>query len=788
MRRFVAALGLIATVVLCTAALTVGHSRPAHAQHSGHHDFDITVLSSRPDTVTAGDALVRVEVAADVPMSQVTIELNHEDVTGAFRRDDAARTFTGLLDGLQLGENRLSVDAKGTRRTEHLTLVNHPKDGPIFSGPYQTPFICEAHVFQVPVLGTVLAAAVPPECSVPRRIDYFYRTTGGTYVAWPFPVELRETPLPEAQRAYPANMARTTITLGVQTPRDVPFIVRMETGSANRGIYHTWVVHDPYDAQPNFYTRSQGWNGRFLYWFGPSCTGGWYRQGTTAGLTMSGTVATPVRLIDFPLSRGYAVGMSSLTVGAINCNDVIAAEAMMTVKERMIETLGPPKFTMGAGLSAGAILAQMIADNYPGLLDGIVPGGSFPDVFSGVLHFLLDATLLRTYLDSTTGTWTPEQKRLVTGFANYATASGPSGAVEFAQAMKPREFCPPGLDPASLYDPVSNPTGIRCDIFSAYVNVFGADPETGFARRTFDNVGVQYGLGALNSGAISAAQFVELNERVGGFDDDGNLVPERTVGDFHAVRRAYRTGRINSGGGGLATTPVIDYRSYSDDQASGDHHLRKHSLSMRERIRRANGHAANHVMLVENLRNAAGAALLYAPIQSGLLVWAFEQMDRWLTNLSEDESDRPRIQKVIDAKPLDLKDGCHSRTRPATPLVVEGPEIVHDPTSPTTDCNLLYPVYPLPRGVAGEGIANDVLLCRLKPLDWSDYTVSAADLAFLQERLPAIFPNGVCDYTKRGVGQHPPRGTWISFGEGKGGSHHGHGSLHDHHHDDGAAD
>jgi hypothetical protein len=66
--------------------------------------------------------------------------------------------------------------------------------------------------------------------------------------------------------------------------------------------------------------------------------------------------------------------------------------------------------------------------------------------------------------------------------------------------------------------------------------------------------------------------------------------------------------------------------------------------------------------------------------------------------------------------------------------------------------------------------------------------VSETDLAFLQERLPAIFPNGVCDYTKRGVGQHPPRGTWISFDGDEGGTHHGHGRLHDHHHDDGADD
>jgi len=745
------------------AAPVRADSRAHHGHHDrGRHDFKITVLSGRPDTVTAGDALIRVDVGPGVAMSKVEIQLNHTDITGVFRRDDEARTFIGLVVGLTLGENRLSVKSKGKAATEHLTLVNHPKEGPIFSGPYQTPFVCEAHKFMVPVYGAVLPAAVPPECAVPTRIDYFYRTTAATYVKWPFPVELRDTSLPEAERVYPANMARTTITLGAETPREVPFVVRMETGSANRGIYHIWVLHDPYDAQPNFHTRSQGWNERFFYGFGPNCAGGWYHQGTTAGLTMSPTVATPQRLVDFPLGRGYAVGMSSLTVNGINCNDVIAAEAMMAVKERMIETLGPPKFTIGAGLSGGAIQAQMIADNYPGLLDGIVPGGSYPDVFSSQL-FMFDANLLQTYLDGTPNTWTPEQKRLVTGVGSYASASTPNGVLEIVRTLKPREFCPPELDPASLYDPVINPTGIRCDIFSAFVNILGIDPDSGFARRTFDNVGVQYGLGALNTGAISAAQFVELNERIGGFDADGNRVPDRTAGDLTAVEIAYKTGRVNDGSGGLRTTPVIDYRSYSDDFAPGDHHFRLYSLSMRERIRRANGHAANHVMLLERLLGPAGNPALYAPLQSGLLVWSFEQMDRWLTNLSEDRSHRPRILKVIDAKPDDLRDGCHPRGW-ATPLAVVGPQIVHDPTDPATNCNVIYPAYPLARGVAGQGVATDVLKCHLKPIDWSDYAVSSADLALLQERLPAIFPGGVCDYTKRGVGQHPPVGTWLDYG------------------------
>ena len=42
------------------------------------------------------------------------------------------------------------------------------------------------------------------------------------------------------------------------------------------------------------------------------------------------------------------------------------------------------------------------------------------------------------------------------------------------------------------------------------VNILGRDPKTGFARAGEDNVGVQYGLAALNSGVISPDEFIKL--------------------------------------------------------------------------------------------------------------------------------------------------------------------------------------------------------------------------------------------------------------------------------------
>src|SRR5207237_8467485 len=106
------------------------------------------------------------------------------------------------------------------------------------------------------------------------------------------------------------------------------------------------------------------------------------------------------------------------------------------------------------------------------------------------------------------------------------------------------------------YDPEHRPMGVRCTVYDHTVNIYGKDPATGFARRPLDNVGIQYGLKLVNDGIISAEQFVDLNEKIGGFDRDATIVPQRTVADLLAARAAYPTGRLTNGGGGLAATPT----------------------------------------------------------------------------------------------------------------------------------------------------------------------------------------------------------------------------------------
>jgi len=72
-----------------------------------------------------------------------------------------------------------------------------------------------------------------------------------------------------------------------------------------------------------------------------------------------------------------------------------------------------------------------------------------------------------------------------------------------------------------------------------------------------------------------------------------------------------------------------------------------------------------------------------------------------------------------------------------------------------------------PRQVAGGPLAENILKCQLKPLNPGDYapvTFSSAQLG----RLQATFPDGVCDWSKAGVGQQDASSP-LTFAAGPGG-------------------
>ncbi len=720
-------------------AATMAAAQTAHngvdPRHHGWTQFPIEVLSSRPDAISGGDALVRVTVNRNVPASGVRVKLNGADVTSSFVV--SANLLTGLVSGMRVGENLLEVidprgNVKGKGRADaDIVLHNYPIEGPMFSGPHEQPFACATQQFNLPGGLGNLGAPLDANCTITRRIDYFYKSstnTGNNLTAWP-----------AGATSYPANMLYTTTTQG----RTVPYIVRMETGTINRAIYQISTLHDPLtEAAPSWQNQPGNWNKRLIYTFGGGCIGGWYRQGSSTGGVTD----------NFMLSSGYALASSTLNVFGNNCNDLTAAETMAMVKERFIEAYGVPAHTQGWGCSGGSYAQHQITDNYPGLLEGIIPGCSFPEVGFATINFITDSWLLDDYFTANQAAmgWSDEQKRRVTGFLQYATAPNVEVGAHRIDPRPGTTSCA-SVPVAQRYDPATNPTGVRCTVHDHTVNVYGRDPATGFGRRPLDNVGIQYGLKVLNDGTISVDQFLDLNEKIGGFDADANQVPGRTVADLVAARAAYQTGRLTNAGGGLATQPIIDFRDYNDVLPGGDIHVRYHSFSMRKRLDKANGRHDNQVMWVNDNRFG-----LYSN-NNPLLREAILKMDRWITAIKADTRDIPQVEKVVQNKPADLVEGCYSKD--PTPVFIPQTQVREQEQA--TTCNTLYPTNSFPREVAGADIAADIVKCQLKPLSPADYSVpfSPAQWAKLQ----SIFPAGVCDWSKPGLEQQDPLGTWIFF-------------------------
>ena len=711
-----------------------GTSSVLSADPGGSGPLSVAIVSSKPEWASGGDALLRVSgVQGQVAPK---LQVNGTPVAADFLADGRGNFFV-LATGMVNGSNTLTVQApRGNSPfsfSASLQVTNHPRTGPMFSGPWESPFICQTDTFRLWPGGPFLGAATDANCSVATRVDYIYRTTAGAFA-----------PLPSTS-AVPADAATATTSDG----HTVPYIVRLETGTLNRAIYQTAVLHNPSaETAPNPVTHPAGWNGKLVYTFGGGCTGGWYRQGNSTGGVLDDKI----------LRQGYAIASSSLNVYGNNCQDVTPAESMAMVKERFIEAYGPPRYTIGWGCSGGSYQQHQIADNYPGLLDGILPGCSFPEVLFGTVYAITDMRLLGNYFRNTApGTFTNEQQRQVAGIQlldTMYTDTVYNGAMRIAPNRwtaldgSTRTYCPSALPVAQRYDPVTNPHGARCDVYDHVVNVLGRDPLTGFARRPLDNVGVQYGLAALNAGTITVDQFLDLNQGVGGYDVDGGFVANRTQADLLAVRASYRGGRVTNGGGGLGSVPIIDYRAYADGNAGGDIHLRYHSFSMRERLVNANGDAANQVMLVEDFRYG------YYTSESPLLLRALAEMDKWIAAIQADTDAGTAHEKVVRNKPATLQEGCN--TRDATPTF-----IAETQSRTSGQCAALYPVPPAPRAIAGAPLSADVIKCQLKMPAPADYAVMFTPAQFA--RLQAIYPTGVCNYAAPGVEQQGLAGTWQSF-------------------------
>jgi len=744
--------GVTLLVVAALQACSGGYAGPAP---------EIRVLSTRAEYVSGGDALVEIALPEGADPQKFTLEVNNSNVASSLVWDAVGKRYTGLITGLKIGSNTVIASFGGDKG--QLALTNYPITGPIVSGPHQSPFICQTEAFTLPN-GTKLGAATDANCSVATTVNYLYMAKGATALTAMTPIN-----------TLPGDVATTTNTQGVT----VPFVVRVETATVNRGIYQTAVLHDPTgEAVPSPAVPPKGWNKRLIAVHGSGCTGGWHIQGAALGVsTYTGDMLTR-------LAEGYAVFTNTLNHPTNSCNATLAAETTMMGKERFIETFGVPYYTVSTGCSGGAYTSLQVADALPGIFDGLFISCTYPDALSIALAGM-DAKLLSRYWlganaaaismaqlstlagmnpDKSPGYGLPASERAL---FDLAMQSGRTDAVSGRTDPIPRSWLlgtyssgvwNAAVPATARYVPGTNPSGARATVFDAARNIYGVNPATGAALRPFDNVGVQYGLNALNAGQITVAQFLDLNEKVGGYDADGNYTSARTVGDAGAIQRAYQSGLHLGGGGGLASIPIFDYTGIMDE--SQFYHYQWFHFAVRERLREANGQVDNHVMW----RGGASAWELYvAPNDISRAVSAKAASDGWTSFVSwveaykRDAGSRTQREKVIANKPATAVDGCF--TKSATPAFVAERQTLS--SQPDSQCNTLWPSWTVPRVAAGGPLTGSNLKCELKPVTAADYKAALTTAEF--DRLKAIFPTGVCDWSKKGVGQVGVT-TFASFG------------------------
>jgi Tannase-like family of unknown function (DUF6351) len=681
----------------------------------------ISVLSSRPDLVSGGSALVALDLPKATKPSKVKAALNGEDITSEFAVRPNGR-FEALVTGLTEGPNVLQVTLPSGKQ-QRLTVLNHAIGGPLLAGPQLQPWHCEA-------------GAVDAQCNKPSTVDYWYESSN--------PEKSGLQPYDTSEP--PTDVATTTTDQGVS----VPFIVRREIGYQDRDQVAYATLAQPGEEWSRWAPPPQ-WNHKLLVTHGASC--GTARGAGGAPSVIKYNPIDDVTEVPFvptglvipdtavkALGSGFAVMSTALDNNGHNCNIALQAESLIMAKENFIKQYEDVRYTIGTGCSGGSIAEQQVANAYPGAVyDGLVPTCAYPDDLSTGAEFF-DYHMLRKYFEdpSKWGTgiaWSPSQWAAVEGRPDFVNAIVADEAF-FNSATDPE-----GCLGAEGYNAETNIGGVRCDVLDAMINVLGPRPESvwganerllghGFAGVPLGNVGIMYGLEPLEQGLITPEQFLDLNEKVGGESIEYKPTPQRTPGDNASVANAYRSGAINEANN-LSGVAIIDGAGPDPGAA----HDTVHTWWLRDRIQRAQGYHDNDV-------------IWWGPTPLiGDPTWpaeAFTEMDRWLSAVEADHSTLTLAQKIVTDRPADIHDRCKYLNE------LEG--IGSDEVCPPPTAQLRYGT---PRTAAGEsGEAGDVNKCTLKALVRSDYPVAGVLFTAAQwTRLKAIFPGGVCNWAKPGVGQ-----------------------------------
>ena len=759
---------------------TAQRIKPAHPAMT----VTLSVLSSAPQWVSGGDARIHVR-AAPGQRDKLELWLNGARIEVPLKEVDGG--LEGVISGLQPGDNRLEVKHRTANVRDAITLTNWPITGPMFTGPQQTPFVCttiQGAVGQQPKVDSATApgyrvtdangqlVGYSRDCSIDTFVGYWYRrNTGGSLV-----------PLP-ADGQRPADMGTTTLADG----STVDFVVRREIGSINRFLYSIAMLAPLPSGDTAAQDDTSRWNGKLLYWFQGGVAIG-HSQGTVHGGSMNPDV----------LGQGWAIVHSSGNNTGTHYNLNLSGETAMMTKERFIERYGVPLHTVGLGGSGGAIQQYHIARNYPGVLDGLLPVQSYPDMVTQTIH-VGDCELLEYYMDATDRTnpkwqvtknrsWLVGMNAEQDDVGNNAKVNDPLAPLKIALGYgtaKGSTECIPGwrgLSPLAMnphygqaanqqfWEPQSDIAAIRWTHYDDLRNVYGVDA-AGAARPTWDNVGVQYGLKSLREGKITPQEFLDLNWHVGGWKHPSEMAQETFpffgTGEAEIQKALSIPGyfdpwsrknmRLAPSGDTPAPRTVGDPQAMRAAYASGhvfdgrldvpaidhrqymerelDMHNAHQSFAVRQRTLDSMGHSDNLVVWFTD--TVPGTPKASQSLQ------ALVVMDQWLTNLRAN----PRAG-IVGNKPPMAVDACFDRDGK---LMHSGAGVwdgILD-SQPAGACTQAFPLYGTSRTVAGAPIHGAMYRCALKPVaqalgdgTYGSWTPSAEQIATLNR----IFPSGVCDY------------------------------------------
>ncbi|MEA2412001.1 MAG: hypothetical protein QOC77_2562 [Thermoleophilaceae bacterium] len=671
----------------------------------------IQVLSTRADLVSGGDAYVRVTLPRGVKASRLRLTAGGRDVTGALERTSGRRA-DGVVAGLPVGRVAFTARIRGGNAAR-IFVTNHPIGGPVFAGPQIQPWACPQ-------------GAKDAQCDQPPAYQFMYLPKGAPTDGAALPGTTSNGGGPGPFQTYdpknppPADQVATTTTTDGVT---VPFIVRLETGYIDRDQYAIATLFDP--SKPWTATAPQRqFNHRMVITHGFSCD------------TEYKTGSAPSVLEPKLLGGGFVVMSNALDHAGHNCNLLTQAESLVMTKEYTIDHYGTLRWTIGSGCSGGSLAQQQVANAYPGVYQGITPQCSFTDAWSSAMQYEEYYFGLQ-YLENPSR-WDPGviyDPAAISAFFDHPNIANP---VTFTSVIpnsgNPSRSCP-GVPADQVYNAQTNPHGVRCTLQDYMVNAFGRDAR-GFARRGFDDVGIQYGLKGLRQHLISAAQFVDFNTHIGGGDIDLNITAARTAADPIALDRLYRTGAIDSANN-LDKVAIIDLRGPDP----GAFHDVYRTYAMRARLLRNFGTAANQILW------RGQAPLVGDPSFADDSVFA---MDRWLARVAADHRKIRLARKIIQDKPDTIAARCTDG---------QGHEL------PSETCDQTVASYGTPRQGADGPLAEDVMKCQLKPMRRDDYPVTFTDDQW--KRLQQAFPGGVCNYGKPGVSQHGAV-AWLTYQDKRG--------------------